>query len=135
MDVGHIFNSNYNHSMTSKGPIRVIVNGVFYERVEDDDDTCARSKIKDTDGYTYNVYQNVHGAKAYVSPSFAFMIPINGEDVETEYVTLRYKLDRGSYATALNYDTEKYNMKFDDNARIVFQERASGKTVVWFLWE
>ncbi len=135
MDVGHIFNSNYNHSMTSKGPIRVIVNGVFYERVEDDDDTCARSKIKDTDGYTYNVYQNVHGAKAYVSPSFAFMIPINGEDVETEYVNLSYCYGRGGYAEDLKYDAEKYTIRFDDAARIVFMDRASKKPVVWFIWE
>jgi hypothetical protein len=135
MDMGHIFNSNYNYSMPSKGPKRVIVNGVYYERVVDDVEAGLSSKMTDTRGITYSVYQNGKGVNAYVSSAFYFIIPLDGENVDTEYANLSYGCGRGGYAAELFYDAEKYNVRFDDLARIVFVDRASKEPVVWFIWE
>ncbi len=134
-DIGHIFNSNYNCSMPSKGPKRVIVNGVYYERVVDDVEAGVSSKMTDTRGITYSVYQNAKGVKAYVSSSFFFMIPLDGENVDTEYAELSYSCGRGGYADVMKYDPAKYTVCFDDMARIVFMDRASKEPVVWFIWE
>lgn len=134
-DIGHMFNSNYNYSMPSKGPKRVIVNGVYYERVVDDVEAGLSSKMTDMRGITYSVYQNEKGVKVYVSSAFFFIIPLDGENVDTEYANLSYACGRGGYAAELNYDAEKYNVRFDDIARIVFVDRASKEPMVWFIWE
>lgn len=134
-DIGHIFNSNYNYSMPSKGPKRVIVNGVYYERVVDDVEAGLSSKMTDTRGITYSVYQNEKGVHAYASSSFYFTIPLDGENVDTEYVNLSYGYGRGGYAEDMKYDAEKYFIRFDDAARIVFIDRTSKEPVVWFIWE
>jgi hypothetical protein len=134
-NMGHIFNSNYNYSMPSKGPKRVIVNGVYYERVVDDVEAGVSSKMTDTRGIPYSIYQNGKGVNAYISSSFFFTIPLDGENVDTEYANLSYARGRGGYAAELNYDADKYIVQFDDAARIVFLDRTSKAPVVWFIWE
>jgi hypothetical protein len=128
-DMGHIYNSNANYAMSSKGPLRMKLwnasTGLLdmYERTD---------RTSNMGGCTqkYIVYENAAGREFYMGPWFSFHIP-HGDD----YVSFSYSVGRGEYATNFQYDTAKYMVKFDDYGRIVFCDRASKEPLFWFDWE
>ncbi len=129
-DMGHIFNSNANYAMPSKGATRFNVwtpsGCTTYERTDETNNMGGSTQ-------KHYVYKNSEGKELYASSWFSFYIPYkNGDD---EYLYLSYGLDRGNYASDFQYNKEQYYIKFDDQGRIVFMDRATKMPVLWFDWE